>query len=79
MLINNAEEKYIPILLSLLDKYPEFKIDNESWNISKAVCYILSFIVSQSSQDKILFKLLNYFSSNFNSISLNNKINSILI
>ena len=79
MLINNAEEKYIPILLSLLDKYPEFKIDNESWNISKAVCYILSFIVSQSSQDKILFKLLNYFSSNFNSISLSNKINSILI
>ena len=79
MFINNAEEKYIPILLSLLDKFPELKLDNESWNISKAVCYILSFIVSQSSQDKILFKLLNYFSLNFNSISLNSKINSILI
>ena len=79
MFINNAEEKYIPILLSLLDKFSEFKIDNESWNISKAVCYILSFIVSQSSQDKILFKLLNYFSLNFNSISMSNKINSILI
>ena len=79
MFINNAEEKYIPILLSLLDKFSEFNIDNESWNISKAVCYILSFIVSQSSQDKILFKLLNYFSLNFNSISMSNKINSILI
>ena len=79
MFINNAEEKYIPILLSLLDKFSEFNIDNESWNISKAVCYILSFIVSQSSQDKILFKLLNYFSLNFNSISISNKINSILI
>ena len=79
MFIDNAEEKYIPILLKLLDKYPELKIDNESWNISKAVCYILSFIVIKSSQDKILFKLLDYFSLNFNSISLNNKINSILI
>ena len=77
--IDNAEEKYIPILLKLLDKYPELKIDNESWNISKAVCYILSFIVIKSSQDKILFKLLDYFSLNFNSISFNNKINSILI
>ena len=79
MFQNNASENYLPLLVSLLDKFPEFNIENESWNISKAVCYIISFIISISSQDEILFKLLNYFSKNFNSISLNKKINAILI
>ena len=79
MFQNNSSEIYLPLLVSLLDKFPEFNIENESWNISKAVCYIISFIVSISSQDEILFKLLNYFSSNFNSISYNKKINAILI
>lgn len=79
MFHNNASETYIPILLSLLDNFPEINIQNESWNISKAICYIISFIISTSSQDKILFKLLNYFSANFNSISYEKKINSILI
>ena len=79
MFHNNASETYIPILLSLLDIFPEINIQNESWNISKAICYIISFIISTSSQDKILFKLLNYFSANFNSISYEKKINSILI
>ena len=79
MFQNNSSEIYLPLLVSLLNKFPEFNIENESWNISKAVCYIISFIVSISSQDEILFKLLNYFSSNFNSISYNKKINAILI
>ncbi len=79
MFQNNSSEIYLPLLVSVLDKCPEFNIENESWNISKAVCYIISFIVSISSQDEILFKLLNYFSSNFNSISYNKKINAILI
>ena len=79
MFQNNASEIYLPLLVSILDKFPEFNIENESWNVSKAVCYIISFIVSISSQDEILFKLLNYFSSNFNSISYNKKINAILI
>ena len=79
MFQNNASEIYLPLLVSLLDKFPEFNIENESWNISKAVCYIISFIVSISYQDEIVFKLLNYFSANFNSISYNKKINAILI
>ena len=79
MFQNNSSEIYLPILASLLDKYPEFKIENESWNISKAICYIISFIVSISSQDEILFKLFNFFSTHFNSISLDKKINAILI
>jgi len=79
MFQNNSSEIYLPILASLLDKYPEFLIENESWNISKAVCYIISFIVSISSEDEILFKLINYFSTHFNSISLDKKINAILI
>ena len=79
MFQNNSSGIYLPILASLLDKYPEFLIENESWNISKAVCYIISFIVSISSEDEILFKLFNYFSTHFNSISLDKKINAILI
>jgi hypothetical protein len=79
MIHNNSSETYIPILLKLIDMFPQFDIENESWNISKAVCYILSFIVSTSPLDSITFKLLNYFSENFNSISLDKKINSILI
>ena len=79
MFHNNAPEIYIPSLLSLLDIFPVFNIQNESWNISKAICYIISFIISTSSQDKILFKLLNYFSINFNSILYEKKINSMLI
>ena len=79
MFQNNGKEIYIPILLSLLDKFPDFSIGSESWNISKAVCYIISFMVSTSVKDDILYKLLNYFYSNFNSISLNKKINTILI
>ena len=79
MFHNNASETYFPILLSLLDNFPEINIKNESWNISKAICYIISFITSTSSQDKIIFNLLNYFSANFNSISYEKKINSILI
>ena len=79
MFQNNASEEYLPSLVSLLDKFPEFNIENESWNISKAICYIISFIVNISSQDEILLKLLNYFSKNFNSILLSKKINAILI
>ena len=79
MIHNNSSETYIPILIKLIDMFPQFDIENESWNISKAVCYILSFIVSTSPLDSVTFKLLNYFSENFNSISLDKKINSILI
>ena len=79
MFQNNGKEIYIPILFSILDKFPDFSFGNESWNISKAVCYIISFMVSTSVKDDILYKLLNYFYSNFNSISLNKKINTILI
>ena len=79
MFQNNAKEIYVPTLLSLLEQFNEFNIENESWNISKAVCYIISFIVSTSTQDAILFGLLNYFYLNYNSIQLNKKINSMLI
>ena len=44
MFQNNSSEIYLPLLVSLLDKFPEFNIENESWNISKAVCYIIKKI-----------------------------------
>ena len=62
-------EKYISKLFLLLNNFPSFQPENESWNISKAVCYIISFIVNTSSLDSIIYKLLNYFNDNFNSIS----------
>ena len=74
------EEKYIPILLDLLNIFPQFALENESWNISKSICYIISFIVNSSKNDEnILIYLLNYSSKKFNSISEQEKINSLLI
>ena len=74
------EEKYIPILLDLLNIFPQFALENESWNISKSICYIISFIVNSSKNDEnILIYLLNYSSKKFNSISEEEKINSLLI
>ena len=70
---------YIQKLLNILEIYPEFKLNNESWNISKAVCYIISFIVNSSTDENILTNLLNYSSKYFNSISYEKKINSLLI
>ena len=72
-------EKYISKLFLLLNNFPSFQPENESWNISKAVCYIISFIVNTSSLDSIIYKLLNYFNDNFNSISYEKKINAMLI
>ena len=72
-------DKYIPILLSLLKIYPEYTLDNDSWNISRAICYIISFIINSSSDEKILRNLLNYTSKNFNSMLYDEKINSLLI
>ena len=78
-LVTNSS-KYIPILLSLLDIFPQFVLDNESWNISKGICYIISFIINSSQNDyNILFNLLNYSGKKYNSISENEKINSLLI
>ena len=71
--------KYIPILLNMLKLYPQFDLNNESWNISRAICYIISFIISSSTDDSMLMILLNYSSKNFNSISYEEKINSLLI
>lgn len=79
MFDNKSKDIYIPTLLSILDKFPEFNIENESWNISKAVCYIISFIINISTDDEILQELFSYFFNNFNSISLSKKINSLLI
>ena len=76
--VTNAD-LYIQKLLNILEIYPEFKLNNESWNISKAVCYIISFIVSSSTAENILTNLLNYSSKYFNSISYEKKINSLLI
>ena len=76
--VANAD-KYIPKLLNILKIYPEFKLNNESWNISRAVCYIISFIVNSSTDETILTNLLNYSSKYFNSISYEEKINSLLI
>ena len=74
------KDKYIPILLSLLNIFPQFALENESWNISKSICYIISFIVNSSKNDEnILIYLLNYSSKKFNSISEQEKINSLLI
>lgn len=73
------EEKYISILLSLLRIYPEFSLKDESWTISKAICYIISFIVNSTTNNEILKNLLYYCSKNFNSISKIDKINSLLI
>ncbi len=78
-LVTNSS-KYIPILLSLLDIFPQFVLDNESWNISKGICYIISFIINSSQNDyNILFNLLNYSGKKYNSISENEKINALLI
>ena len=71
--------KYVPTLLSLLKIFPEYILDNDSWNISKAICYIISFIINNSTDESILMKLLNYSSNNFNSISYDDKNNSLLI
>ena len=71
--------KYVPTLLSLLKIFPEYILDNDSWNISKAICYIISFIISNSIDESILMKLLNYSSNNFNSILYDDKNNSLLI
>ena len=71
--------KYIPTLLSLLKIFPDYNLDNDSWNISKAICYIISFIINNSTDESILMKLLNNSSNNFNSISYDDKINSLLI
>ena len=76
--VTNAD-LYIQKLLNILEIYPEFKLNNESWNISKAVCYIISFIVNSSTDENILTNLLNYSSKYFNSISYEKKINSLLI
>ena len=76
--VTNAD-LYIQKLLNILEIYPEFKLNNESWNISRAVCYIISFIVSSSTDENILTNLLNYSSKYFNSISYEKKINSLLI
>ena len=76
--LTNAD-KYIPKLLNILKTYPKFKLNNESWNISRAVCYIISFIVNSSTDETILTNLLNYSSKYFNSISYEEKINSFLI
>lgn len=76
--ITNAN-KYISTFLSLLKIYPEYVLDNDYWNISKAICYIISFIVNSSTDETILMTLLNYSSANFNSISYDDKINSLLI
>jgi len=76
--VSNAD-KYIPKLLNILKIYPEFKLNNESWNISRAVCYIISFIINSSKDETILTDLLNYSSKYFNSISYEEKINSLLI
>ena len=76
--VTNAD-LYIQKLLNILEIYPEFKLNNESWNISKAVCYIISFIVNSSTDETILNNLLNYSSKYFNSISYEKKINSLLI
>ena len=73
------EDKYISILLSLLKIYPEYNLDYDSWNISKAICYIISFIINSSSDQKTLINLLNYCSQNFNSLSYEEKINSLLV
>jgi hypothetical protein len=74
------KEKYIPILLTLLNIFPQIALENESWNISKSICYIISFIVNSSKNDEnILIYLLNYSSKKFNSISEQEKINSLLI
>ena len=74
------KDKYIPILLSLLNIFPQFALENESWNISKSICYIISFIVNSSKNDEnTLIYLLNYSSKKFNSISEQEKINSLLI
>ena len=77
-LINNAN-KYISTLLSLLKIYPQFVLDNESWNISKAICYILSFIINSTTDETILTNLLSYSSKYFNSVSSTEKINSLVI
>ena len=76
--VTNAD-KYIPKLLNILKIYPEYKLNDESWNISKAVFYIISFIVNSSTDETILNNLLNYSSKYFNSISYEEKINSLLI
>ena len=76
--ITNSD-KYITILISLLKIYPEFNLDNDSWNVSKAICYIISFIINSSSDETILIKVLNYSSKNFNSILYEEKINSLLL
>ena len=76
--VTNAD-LYIQKLLNILEIYPEFKLNNESWNISKAVCYIISFIVNSSTDENILANLLNYSSKYFNSIPYEKKINSLLI
>ena len=76
--VTNAD-LYIQKLLNILEIYPEFKLNNESWNISRAVCYIISFIVNSSTDENILTNLLNYSSKYFNSISYEKKINSLLI
>ena len=76
--ISNGD-KYIKTLISLLKIYPEFCLDNDSWNISKGICYITSFIINSSLDDSLLINLLNYSSKNFNSNSNEEKINSLLL
>ena len=72
-------DKYIPKLLNILKIYPEYKFNKESWNISRAVCYIILFIINLSTDETILTNLLNYSSKYFNPISYEEKINSLLI
>ena len=77
-LVKNAKA-YMSTLLSLLKIYPEFVLDNESWNISKAICYIISFIINSTIDEAILTYLLSYSSKYFNSVSSTEKINSLVI
>ena len=68
--VTNAN-KYIlkiPKLLNILKIYPEFKLNNESWNISRAICYIISFIINSSTDETILTNLMSYSSKYIKSI-----------
>ena len=77
ILVNS--EMDIPKLLDILENNPEYILDNYSWNISRAICYFISFIISRNPAKKIIDILLKYISENFNDINTNKKINSLLI